>query len=114
MWCSLAGSLCGRLPAAHVTLLCHLLCVLHHIARRSQHNLMSAANVAVCVGPSLLAPSSPAQALCSDNAAMIAWAGIERFRRGDIGDPDAPARPRWPLDDGAEPVLGSGKAGAKA
>lgn len=56
----------------------------------------------------------PPQALCSDNAAMIAWAGIERFRRGDIGDPDAPARPRWPLDDRAEPVLGSGKAGAKA
>ena len=32
---------------------------------------MSAANVAVCVGPSLLAPSSPAQALCSDNARLL-------------------------------------------
>ncbi|XP_043211785.1 uncharacterized protein LOC122376141 [Amphibalanus amphitrite] len=64
-------ALCGRLPACHVTLLCHLLCVLHYIARRSHHNLMSAANVAVCVGPSLLAPSNPAQVLTSDNAKLL-------------------------------------------
>ena len=63
--------LCGRLPASHGTLLCHMLCVLHYIARRSHHNLMSAANVAVCVGPSLLAPANPAQVLTSDNAKLM-------------------------------------------
>ncbi|XP_037081577.1 rho GTPase-activating protein 20-like [Pollicipes pollicipes] len=63
--------LCARLPPANVNLLSHLLCVLHHIARRSHHNLMSAANVAVCVGPSLLAPANPAQVLTSDNAKLL-------------------------------------------
>lgn len=46
--------------------------------------------------------------LCTDNGAMIAWAGIERFRAGDIDTLDAPARPRWPLDPAAEPVRGAG------
>ncbi|XP_043242772.1 rho GTPase-activating protein 20-like [Amphibalanus amphitrite] len=63
--------LCSRLPAANVTLLCHFLCVLHHVARRSHHNLMSAANVAVCVGPSLLTPACPTQALASDSAKRL-------------------------------------------
>jgi N6-L-threonylcarbamoyladenine synthase len=41
---------------------------------------------------------APAPALCTDNGAMIAWAGIERLRLG-LADPlDAPVRPRWPLD----------------
>jgi N6-L-threonylcarbamoyladenine synthase len=36
--------------------------------------------------------------LCTDNGAMIAWAGVERLRLG-LADPlDAPVRPRWPLD----------------
>jgi N6-L-threonylcarbamoyladenine synthase len=56
---------------------------------------------------------APPLALCTDNAAMIAWAGIERIAAGAA---DAPviARPRWPLDRAAEPMLGSGKRGAKA
>ena len=54
-----------------MTLLGHILCVLHYIARRSHHNLMSAANVAVCVGPSLLAPANLTQALSSDNAKLL-------------------------------------------
>ncbi len=46
--------------------------------------------------------------LCTDNGAMIAWAGVERFRVGDIDDLNAPARPRWPLDPEAEAVRGAG------
>ncbi|MEM7470273.1 MAG: tRNA (adenosine(37)-N6)-threonylcarbamoyltransferase complex transferase subunit TsaD [Pseudomonadota bacterium] len=57
---------------------------------------------------------APPLALCTDNAAMIAWAGIERFRLGLFDDLSLAARPRWPLDDTAQPMLGSGKKGAKA
>lgn len=46
--------------------------------------------------------------LCTDNAAMIAWAGAERLALGLIDTLDAPARPRWPLDPGAEAVRGAG------
>jgi N6-L-threonylcarbamoyladenine synthase len=46
--------------------------------------------------------------LCTDNAAMIAWAGIERFAAGLTDDLDAPARARWPLDESAEKVRGAG------
>lgn len=52
--------------------------------------------------------------LCTDNGAMIAWAGLERFRLGQRDGLDTPARPRWPLDETALPVYGSGKKGAKA
>jgi N6-L-threonylcarbamoyladenine synthase len=53
--------------------------------------------------------SAPPPALCTDNAAMIAWAGIERLAIGATGDPlDIGARPRWPLDPDAEPVRGAG------
>lgn len=67
--------------------------------------------VARAQGTAFLAPPL---ALCTDNAAMIAWAGIERFRAGDVDDMTLAARPRWPLDQGAAPMLGSGKKGAKA
>jgi N6-L-threonylcarbamoyladenine synthase len=40
----------------------------------------------------------PDRTLTTDNAAMIAWAGMLRFRREGAGDPaDAAARSRWPL-----------------
>ena len=46
--------------------------------------------------------------LCTDNAAMIAWAGAERFAAGSFDPLDAPARARWPLDPDAEKVRGAG------
>jgi N6-L-threonylcarbamoyladenine synthase len=41
---------------------------------------------------------SPPPALCADNGAMIAWAGLERLRLGLVNDLGFAARPRWPLD----------------
>ncbi|MCR8724507.1 tRNA (adenosine(37)-N6)-threonylcarbamoyltransferase complex transferase subunit TsaD [Frigidibacter sp. ROC022] len=55
---------------------------------------------------------APPLALCTDNAAMIAWAGLAQFDAGSGGD--FAARPRWPLDQDAAPMLGAGKKGAKA
>ena len=52
--------------------------------------------------------SVPPAWLCTDNAAMIAWAGVERFGAGLIDGLDAPARARWPLDPSAEMVRGAG------
>ena len=46
--------------------------------------------------------------LCTDNGAMIAWAGAERFAAGLTDPLDVPARPRWPLDPDAEAVRGAG------
>ena len=52
--------------------------------------------------------SVPPAWLCTDNAAMIAWAGAERFAAGLTDGLDAPARARWPLDESAEKVRGAG------
>jgi N6-L-threonylcarbamoyladenine synthase len=46
--------------------------------------------------------------LCTDNAAMIGWAGAERFAAGLTDGLDFEARPRWPLDPDAEKVRGAG------
>jgi N6-L-threonylcarbamoyladenine synthase len=45
----------------------------------------------------------PPARLCTDNGAMIAWAGAERLGRGMVDGLDAGARARWPLDPDAEP-----------
>ena len=70
--------------------------------------------VAAQAGARFLAPPL---ALCTDNAAMIAWAGIERFRAGGRGacdGMDLVARPRWPLDTQSPALIGAGRKGAKA
>ena len=57
---------------------------------------------------------APPISLCTDNAAMIAWAGAERAAN-DLFDPlDTAPRSRWPLDQKAEPLIGTGRRGAKA
>ena len=60
---------------------------------------------------------APPLKFCGDNAAMIALAGAERLAAGLIDGPDAPARPRWPLDQAAAanaPKSGFGKRGPKS
>jgi len=62
----------------------------------------------------LIAPPSK---WCTDNAAMIALAGLEHLARGEIDGLDAQARPRWPLDSISaklDPAIGSGRKGPKA
>ena len=56
---------------------------------------------------------APPLALCTDNAAMIAWAALERFERGETSELSVAAKSRWPLDENSETMLGSGKKGAK-
>ena len=51
---------------------------------------------------------APPPWLCTDNAAMIAWAGAERLALGLVDGLDAVARPRWPLDPNAEAARGAG------
>lgn len=51
---------------------------------------------------------APPPKLCTDNAAMIGWAGAERLAAGLTDPLDVIARPRWPLDPDAEPVRGAG------
>ena len=46
--------------------------------------------------------------LCGDNAAMIALVGLEKFKLKQFNDLDYPAKPRWPLDEGAAFLKGAG------
>ncbi|WP_353218043.1 tRNA (adenosine(37)-N6)-threonylcarbamoyltransferase complex transferase subunit TsaD [Sandarakinorhabdus sp.] len=71
-------------------------------------NLAIRSALAALAGAHGLKFAAPPLWLCTDNAAMIAWAGIERFQAGDVDDLHAPARPRWPLDPSAEAARGAG------
>ncbi len=51
---------------------------------------------------------APPPRLCTDNAAMIAWAGIERLSLGERSGFDYAPRPRWPLDSAAPALAGAG------
>jgi N6-L-threonylcarbamoyladenine synthase len=68
-------------------------------------------NLCTTTGCDFLAPPLD---LCTDNAAMIAYVGIERLASGLVDDFTLSARPRWPLDADSPALLGSGKKGAKA
>ena len=57
---------------------------------------------------------APPIELCTDNAAMIAFAGLQKYLAGDTDDLALSARPRWPLDPENPALLGSGKKGPKA
>jgi N6-L-threonylcarbamoyladenine synthase len=71
----------------------------------NQHIRGALAALAAAQGLAFVAPPLW---LCTDNAAMIAWAGAERLALSLVDTLDAPARPRWPLDPGAEAVRGAG------
>jgi len=53
-------------------------------------------------------PIFPPINLCGDNAAMIAMVGLEKFKMKQFDDLDHPAKPRWPLDEDAAFLKGSG------
>ncbi len=53
-------------------------------------------------------PIFPPIDLCSDNAAMIAMVGLEKYKLGQSNNLDFDARPRWPLDENAIFLKGAG------
>ncbi|MEO1143023.1 MAG: tRNA (adenosine(37)-N6)-threonylcarbamoyltransferase complex transferase subunit TsaD [Pseudomonadota bacterium] len=56
---------------------------------------------------------APPIKLCTDNAAMIAWAALEHLEKGECSQLNISARSRWPLDQDSTTVVGSGRKGAK-
>lgn len=90
-----------------------------HLARTTEppHRLVVAGGVAANKSLSIsLATAAkhsgfemfiPAPALCTDNAAMIAWAGLEQFAIGKSNQLDAAPRARWPLDASRQNIAGA-------
>jgi tRNA N6-adenosine threonylcarbamoyltransferase len=74
----------------------------NRLLRRRLTGLAAASGLEFC---------APPHAFCTDNAAMIAWAGIERLRLGLVDGLDAAPRPRWPLDSGTPPRAEAGHPG---
>lgn len=56
--------------------------------------------------------AAPPIRFCTDNGVMVAWAGLERFRKGYTDSLSFKPRPRWPLDTNAPKAAGAG--GVKA
>ncbi len=81
----------------------HRLVVAGGVAANKSLNV-SLATAAREVGFAMFVP--PAQ-LCTDNAAMIAWAGLEHFALADVSDLAAAPRARWPLDTSRENIAGA-------
>lgn len=76
-------------------------------------NQMIRARLAALCARNEVLLATPPLPLCTDNAAMIAWAAAEQIAIGVKGDMDFKPRPRWPLDDARAGLVGSGKKGAK-
>lgn len=91
-----------QLPKPNYHLLCHFLCVLYHISRRSAHNLMSAANLGVCVGPSLLWSDSPAMCPTEDLRTVPALVEILITHCELLCGPHVPNLLGDPRDSGTE------------
>ena len=90
----------------HMATLCVAGGVAANMAIRSRLETIAQENAALFVAPPL--------ALCTDNAAMIGFAALERMADHPPDDLSLSARPRWPLDTQSPAMLGSGKKGAKA
>jgi len=72
-------------------------------------NITIRSAIEALAGEHELAFTAPPLALCTDNAAMIAWAGYERIAADHAPDSlEIAARPRWPLDPDAQPARGAG------
>jgi N6-L-threonylcarbamoyladenine synthase len=71
-------------------------------------NSVLRAELEACARDAGLAFVAPPLRLCTDNAAMIAWAGLERYRLGESSPLDFAPRPRWPLDEDAPRLAGAG------
>ncbi|HBK05753.1 MAG TPA: tRNA (adenosine(37)-N6)-threonylcarbamoyltransferase complex transferase subunit TsaD [Acetobacteraceae bacterium] len=78
----------ARYPAAHLLV----------VAGGVASNEAVRAGLALAAAKRGFALVAPPIRLCSDNAVMVAWAGIERLKRGWRDGMEANARPRWPLD----------------
>lgn len=76
-------------------------------------NLVIRAAVEQCCTDAGWQFAAPPLPLCTDNAAMIAWAGAERLALGQADGLDFAARSRWPLDETIKSTIGSGRRGAK-
>ena len=71
-------------------------------------NLAIRKNLTTLAKENQFTPIFPPTNLCSDNAAMIAWAGIERFKINLIDNLEFPSKARWPLDSSAPFLKGPG------
>jgi len=71
-------------------------------------NLTIRKNLAILSERKKFLPIFPPVNLCSDNAAMIAWTGIERYKINLVDNLEFPAKARWPLDTEAPFLKGSG------